>query len=133
EQIGHVRYNVLLNDFFYDITEPIIESGGEIYQYVGDEIVVTWRPATGLAHASCIGCYFDVRDKIDSLADSYREKFQLVPGFKAGFHIGPVIAGEVGDIKKAIAFHGDVVNTTSRILSECRPMGKELLLSADLL
>jgi adenylate cyclase len=48
-------------------------------------------------------------------------------------HYGPVIVAEVGDIKKEIAFHGDVVNTASRIQAECRVLGRELLVSADLL
>ena len=43
EKLGHERYFELLKDFFADITEPILINGGEIYQYVGDEIVLSWH------------------------------------------------------------------------------------------
>jgi adenylate cyclase len=133
ERLGHTLYHQLLNDFFYDITLPIIESGGEIYQYVGDEVVVTWRPKKGLPEGRCISCFFDIRETIAEQKQGYQEKYGVVPGFRAGFHYGRVITAEVGDIKKEIAFHGDVVNTASRIQAQCRIVGKELLVSRDLL
>jgi adenylate cyclase len=133
ERLGHTLYHQLLNDFFYDITLPIIESGGEIYQYVGDEVVVTWRSKKGLPEGRCISCFFDIRDTIAEQKQGYEDKYGVVLGFKAGFHFGPVITAEVGDIKKEIAFHGDVVNTASRIQAQCRIVGKDLLVSRDLL
>ena len=63
----------------------------------------------------------------------YRKKYGFIPGFKAGYHYGPVIAGEIGDVKKEIVFHGDTVNTAARIRSECTRLRKDLLLSGDLL
>ena len=132
EQLGNVRYHALLNDFFHDLTEPILWSDGEIYQYVGDEVVVTWPTARGLADANAIRCYYRVVEKIDELADEYRERYGLVPTFKAGLHIGRVIVAEVGDIKKEIVFHGDPVNTVSRILASCHPLGSPFLVSGDL-
>jgi adenylate cyclase len=30
-------------------------------------------------------------------------------------HFGPVIIGEIGDIKRAIVFNGDVMNTAARL------------------
>ncbi|HRD52110.1 MAG TPA: adenylate/guanylate cyclase domain-containing protein, partial [Flavobacteriales bacterium] len=35
EDLGHVRYFQLINELFQDITDPIVYSRGEIYQYVG--------------------------------------------------------------------------------------------------
>ena len=32
----------MLRDFFNDITIPVLANDGEIYQYVGDEVLVTW-------------------------------------------------------------------------------------------
>jgi len=32
----------LAERFFADITTPILENSGNIYQYVGDEVVITW-------------------------------------------------------------------------------------------
>lgn len=133
EKLGHERYHKFLNDFFYDITPAIIESKGEIYQYVGDEVVVTWKKARGLREANCIKCFFLVVAAIASASDRYEKSYGLVPSFKAGYHYGPVIAGLIGDIKRDIVFHGDTVNTAARIRSECTIVHRDLLLSDHLL
>jgi adenylate cyclase len=39
--LGPLRFHDFKNDFFYDIAEPVLETRGQIYQYVGDEVVVT--------------------------------------------------------------------------------------------
>jgi adenylate cyclase len=132
EQLGNVRYHALLNDFFYDLTEPILWSDGEIYQYVGDEVVVTWPLARGVANANAVRCYYRIVEKITELAEDYRSRYGLVPTFKAGLHVGRVIVAEVGDIKKEIVFHGDPVNTVARILASCHPLGAPILVSSDL-
>jgi adenylate cyclase len=43
-----------------------------------------------------------------------------------------VIVTEIGQIKKDIAYHGDVLNTTDRIQSQCNVYGKNLLISEKL-
>jgi len=47
EKIGDIDYNKFLNNFFYDITDSIIENYGKIYRYVGDEVVVSWKLKKG--------------------------------------------------------------------------------------
>ena len=39
----------------------------------------------------------------------------------------------VGEVKREIVYHGDVLNTTARIQSLCNELGQELLISQDLL
>jgi adenylate cyclase len=65
--------------------------------------------------------------------DYYNEKYGVVPEFKAGLHYGYVMAGEIGVVKREIAFSGDVLNTTSRIQSKCNELGVNILLSKFLL
>ncbi|MFN0158922.1 MAG: adenylate/guanylate cyclase domain-containing protein [Bacteroidota bacterium] len=133
EKLGHQRYHGFLNDFFYDITPAIVESKGEIYQYVGDEVVVTWAKDRGLRDAECINCYFRVAAAIALVGDTYEKKYGIVPTFKVGYHYGTVTAGLIGDIKREIVFHGDTVNTAARIRSECTVVKRDLLLSGQLL
>lgn len=133
EKLGHNRYHLFLNDFFYDITPAIVESKGEIYQYVGDEVVVTWTKDRGLRGAECINCYFRVAAAIATVSHRYEEKYGIVPEFKVGYHYGTVTAGLIGDIKREIVFHGDTVNTAARIRSECSAVKRDLLLSGQLL
>ena len=65
--------------------------------------------------------------------DSYLSKYGLVPEFKAGIHAGTVIVTTVGKQKKEIVYHGDVLNTTSRIENKCNELKEKLLISGDVL
>ena len=42
------------------------------------------------------------------------------------------MAGEVGVVKREIAFSGDVLNTTARIQAKCNELGVNILLSEKL-
>ena len=133
ERIGLEKNHELLNDFFYDMTDSILECKGRIYQYVGDEIVITWRMKDGINNLNCIKCFFKIKNRIAGKKDQYMKKFDVFPEFKAGLHFGKVITGEIGDIKKDIVYHGDTVNTSSRIQYECNGFGKSFLISETLL
>jgi adenylate cyclase len=39
----------------------------------------------------------------------------VVPRIRGSLHFGPVIVGEIGDLKRAIVFNGDVMNTAARL------------------
>ncbi|HET7002185.1 MAG TPA: adenylate/guanylate cyclase domain-containing protein [Puia sp.] len=133
EDMGHLRYFEMLKQYFSDLTNPIIQYFGEIYQYVGDEIVVTWTLKNGILNNRCIECFFEMKRVIHSQRTKYQHQFGLVPEFKAGLHFGKVITGEIGEIKKEIIFTGDVLNTTARIQSLCNGYGVDLLVSGQLM
>jgi adenylate cyclase len=133
EQLGDETYHALLKDFFSDLTIPILNNKGNIYQYVGDEVVVAWDYDDGREKARCIRCFFDMKQWIANYSDKYRNRYGLIPSFKADLRCGRVIAGEVGIIKRDITYSGDVLNTTSRILNKCTELHEELIVSSDLL
>lgn len=133
EQLGNEQYHALLKDFFADITAPILENKGNIYQYVGDEVVIAWNYEDGKENLQCIRCFFDMKLHIQKLKGKYMQRYGLVPSFKAGMHCGRVIAGEVGIIKRDITYSGDVLNTTSRILDKCGELNEEVIASSELL
>lgn len=132
EKIGHVKYFEMLRKYYADLTEPIIEYSGEIYQYVGDEIVVSWKPNSDQNNDNCIKCFFAMKDSLKNQSEKYISDFGVVPEFKAGIHYGRVTTGEIGVIKKDIIFTGDVLNTTSRILGLCTTYNVDLLISEEL-
>ncbi|MDN5215331.1 adenylate/guanylate cyclase domain-containing protein [Fulvivirgaceae bacterium BMA12] len=133
EELGNIQYFELLRSFFQDITQPILKNYGEIYQYVGDEIVVSWKMKNGLRRAHCLQCFFEIENTMQKLSPKYIRKYGLVPGYKAGLHCGEVTVGEVGTIKKDIIFSGDVLNTTARIQDACKRFDAKLLISQDLI
>jgi len=133
ENLGEVNYHSLLKDFFAHITNPIVNNYGEIYQYVGDEIIIAWDLLKGVRNNRCIQCFFDIKKEIEKNRDYYYKTYGIVPAFKAGIHAGNVIAGEIGIFKRDITYSGDVLNTASRIRSMCKELNEELIASHDLL
>lgn len=133
ERLGHVKYFRLLNDYYSDITNSIIYTAGEIYQYAGDGIIISWNLKKGLTNNNCIHCYFEIKETIRALSERYIRKFGLTLELKAGLHCGKVTTGEIGVLKKEIFFTGDVLNTTARIESYCNKFKTDILISEDLL
>ena len=133
EQLGHRRFFELLRELYQDITLPITECDGEIYQYVGDEVIVSWPPARGLQDGNCVRCFFRIDEAVGSKRSEYLLRFGVAPMFKAGLHLGAATIGEIGVVKKDIVFSGDVLNTTARIQGECNRHRVNLLASSDLL
>jgi adenylate cyclase len=61
--MGELEFSHFLQDFFYDISEPIARYFGRVYQYVGDEVVVTWNIKKGLRYAVCARCFLPCRNR----------------------------------------------------------------------
>lgn len=132
EEIGHVQYFKMLREYYSDLSDSIILSSGRIYQYVGDEIIVTWKAKGGQESANCLKCFFSMKKSIQDQSEKYQSRFGVIPTFKAGIHLGYVTTGEIGVIKKDIVFTGDVLNTTARIQSLCKTHKVDLLISSEL-
>ena len=133
EKIGAQKYFYFLQDFFNDATSPILQTKGEIYQYVGDEIIISWRMNNGIEQANCVECFYAIQTTILNNQDHYLEQYNCIPVFKAGLHYGKIMVGEMGRVKKEITFSGDVLNTASRIQMECNRRNVSLLASDQLL
>ena len=131
EKIGNEKYFNLLNDLFSDITDTILNNEGEIYQYVGDEIVISWSIKKGIRNANFLRCFTQIQEKLTELGPIYEKKYKLIPEFKAGLHYGLVMAGEIGVIKKDIIYSGDVLNTTARIQEQCNKYSVDILISKE--
>lgn len=133
ERIGDVRFHAFLNDFFCDIARPIVNHHGEIYKYVGDEVIITWPEKKGARDANAVRVYQAIRRALVRKTDQYELKYGFFPVFRCGLHFGPVVVGEMGLTRQEIAFSGDVMNTAARIQSECRPRNETFLASGEAL
>jgi adenylate cyclase len=129
EKIGHKTYSSLLQDCFENLTKPIIKHKGQVYQYVGDEVVVTWKTNEGIKDLNCLGFFFTFLEELEKKRRYFKNKYQVFPEFKAGMSSGMVTVAEVGELKSEISFHGDVLNTASRLQGLCNDYGKKMLIS----
>jgi adenylate cyclase len=133
EALGNLTYSRFVQDFFYDLTDAILATGAEVYQYVGDEIVLAWPLQQGRHNAQCVRCFYLMQDAIAARRDAYCRQYGYFPHFKAGLHAGRVVVTWVGEVKREIVYHGDVLNTTARIQALCNELHQELLISETLL
>ncbi|MEN7550049.1 adenylate/guanylate cyclase domain-containing protein [Rapidithrix thailandica] len=131
EEMGHYQYSSLIQDCFKDLTTLIISHKAEVYQYVGDQVVLHWKN-TPENKSHMIALFFDFEDELKKRKMYYMSKYNIQPSFKAGADIGLVMISEVGEIKKMIAYHGDVLNVAARIEGLCNKMKKSFLVSEHL-
>ncbi len=129
EEMGELEFSHFLQDFYYDISDPIARYKGQVYQYVGDEVVITWPMKKGLKDGLCLRCFFAIQRQVKQYEKIYMEQYGRVPAFKASLHGGSVVVSEVGKYKSEIAYHGDVLNTTARMLSKCHEMNTNFIIS----
>ena len=124
ETLGPLTYQRFLNGVFQAVSDPISDHQGEIYQYVGDQMVVTWTEAAGAGVRKGGGrkgavrpldCVFALKQTLADLAPAYLKEYREAPAIRAALHYGEVVVGEIGDAKRDIAFHGDVLNATARL------------------
>nr|WP_298997516.1 adenylate/guanylate cyclase domain-containing protein [uncultured Allomuricauda sp.] len=131
EKLGHVTYSKLVQDCFNDLGIAI-SNDAEIYQYVGDEAVLTWPMDEGIENQNLLNTFYNFKQRLEEKRAYYEQKYGCLPFFKAGVHSGIVTVTEVGKYKKEIAYHGDTINTAARIQGKCNELNSELLLSETL-
>lgn len=132
EKLGHFKHSKLIKDCFFDLNEILLNFKGEIYQYVGDEAVITWIYTLGIQNNNCTELFFSFRDRLKNRSPYYLKNYGIIPEFKAGIHGGKIITVEVGTIKKEIAYHGDTINTAARIQSKCSEYQQQVIISKEL-
>lgn len=132
ERLGDIGFHRFLNRVFFDITDPALESGGEIYRYIGDEIIITWVAAKRGAAAAAVSCLFAITDALERRRGHYLAEFGSAPQLRGALHQGPLVVGEMGDVKREIVMLGDTMNTAARIEEACRTTGHDYIASVPL-
>ena len=133
ERLGDLTYSRFIGDCYRDVAEAILAWRGQVYQYVGDEVVISWPLAEGSADAACVQCFFAMTDLLESTRARYEEIYGVTPRFRAGLHGGAVVATWVGLAKTELAFLGDALNATSRIQGLCKEHGESCVVSGTLM
>jgi adenylate cyclase len=115
ERLGGVGIHRFLDRTFRLLTVAVVDYRGEVLNYVGDEVIVTWRESSGAIECRPLRCFTAMRDALAHASGQFEHEFGAVPRIRGSLHFGPVIVGEIGDIKRAIVFNGDVMNTAARL------------------
>jgi adenylate cyclase len=115
ERLGGVGIHRFLDRTFRLLTVAVVDYRGEVLGYVGDEVIVTWPERGGAVDCRPLRCFMAMRDELARASSQLEREFGAAPRIRGSLHFGPVIVGEIGDIKRAIVFNGDVMNTAARL------------------
>ena len=127
EKLGHSRYSDYIQECFGLLTVPILSTYGRVYQYVGDEVVLTWDATRKNNYRKAVDFFFLYTSVLGKKKAYFENKYGMAPIFTASINAGQVMAAEVGEIKHELAYHGDVLNTAARIQKQCKRYKKPLL------
>ena len=129
EKIGNIKFYEMINETITDMSKSVLKTDAEILKYIGDEVVFTWPMKRGLRRNNCVKLFFEIQKVMDDKGDYYEKKYGCRPSYKAGVHGGKVICAQVGDLRKAIDYSGDAINTTARLEGVCNENNANLVVS----
>ena len=129
ERHGDLAAQELLKAVFAAIAEPVRRHRGQVDDYIGDQVIVSWPLARGIERARCVACVFAIRQTLDHDRERWLARFGLVPELRAALHGGSVVTAEIGVDRHKIAYFGDVMNATARLEGLCRETGRSVLIS----
>ena len=115
ERLGGVGIHRFLDRTFRLLSVAVEDYRGEVLSYVGDEVIVTWPRLGGAIDCRPLHCFIAMRDELARASSQFEHEFGAAPRIRGSLHFGPVIIGEIGDVKRAIVFNGDVMNTAARL------------------
>lgn len=132
ESLGNYKYSLLIKDCIHVMSDLILRYRAQVYQYVGDEIVLTWPKQKGLKDQNFLNIYFAYLQRLDDKKEYFLKHYNTMPFFKAGIDEGLVTVTEVGDIKRELAYHGDALHTAARLEKMCNQLNQKVLITENL-
>ena len=130
ERLDSKQYFMFIRDYIYFLSVALLEYDGRIYQYVGDEIVVSWNCNRHNAR-KCIAALMYANRLLIRNKRYFNKTYGALPEFKVGIHCGEVTVGEIGIIKKDLVMSGDTMNTAARIRSLCTEYNYNYMMSKE--
>jgi len=129
EELGSIKARSFIGKFFFDISGPITDWGGEVYRFTGDGAVIVWDWEVGLSNDNLVHAIDAISDAVQSGSTYYLDKFGQVPKYRIGVHGGQIVTSEEGDTRRAIGFYGDTIHIAARLERKAKELGTDCLIS----
>lgn len=134
---GQLPYDIvfLLNRFFDAIVPSITAQGGVVDKYMGDGLLALFETADAASSARAgLNAAADIGRALERFNQKLEAEGSQPVRIGMGLHLGDLVLGEIGAAKNAPrTIIGDAVNVASRLESETKALGVELLVSQDVL
>jgi|GEM_PF-298946 len=123
----------ILNRYFYQMGNAILEYDGYIDKYIGDGIMAIFGLKCDDPVQNCFNATAAALEMLTELEDLnlyLKRNFQIEFKTGIGIHFGEAVVGELGHPeRRQITVIGDTVNMASRIESSTKEFGVPLLVS----
>jgi len=129
ERLGALTMRAFVRKFLADLSQPIVDHGGEIYLYKGDGLIAIWNWADAVSHDAILRAVDAMFAAIARERGTYEREFGAAPAFRIGVHGGDVIVSEQGDAKRSIGIYGDAINIAARMEEAARAHGVRCVIS----
>ena len=118
----------LINAIFETLTASLRPRGGQVLKFLGD--VDATRDET-CSHA--LDAAAEAMDGLDRLNAARHEDGKPIAAVDLALHLGEVLYGNVGAVDRLdFTVIGPAVNEVARIETLCEPLGRKVLISAEL-
>ena len=126
----------LLDEVFEALAAPLRQRGGQVLKFLGDGLLATFSVDDASRPAICRGALdaaVEAMAALDRLNAARSAAGKPTATVDLALHLGEVLYGNVGSVDRLdFTVIGPAVNEVSRIETLCEPLGRKVLVSAEL-
>lgn len=132
ERLGPIEARLMIGKFFFDISKPITDWGGEVYRFTGDGAVIVWHWNEGIRDNKIVHAIDAIDHAVDASSQYYLSTFGQVPQYRMGLHGGDIVVSEEGDTRRSIGFYGDTIHIAARLERKAKELGRKCFMSGSI-
>jgi adenylate cyclase len=126
----------MLDEVFETLTAALRRRGGQVLKFMGDGMLATFPFVDATRDETCrhaIDAAVEAMAALDRLNGARGEAGKPAVAVDLALHVGEVLYGNVGAVDRLdFTVIGPAVNEVSRIETFCEPLGRKVLVSAEL-
>ncbi len=126
----------LINAIFETLTASLRPRGGQVLKFLGDGMLATFPFMDATRDETCgqaLDAAAEAMDGLDRLNDARQGAGKPIAAVDLALHLGEVLYGNVGAVDRLdFTVIGPAVNEVARIETLCEPLGRRVLISAEL-
>jgi len=125
----------LINAIFETLTASLRPRGGQVLKFLGDGMLATFPFVDATRDETCSQAIdaAEAMEGLDRLNTARQEAGKPIAVVDLALHLGEVLYGNVGAVGRLdFTVIGPAVNEVARIETLCEPLGRNVLISAEL-